>query len=408
MKVIISALCTLFLLHLSAQAEASTGTLQTAVTSTDWVLLVVYILIALVFSFVCSIAEAVLLSITPSYIEHLQKDQPRRATLLKKLRLDNVDRSLAAILTLNTIAHTVGAIVAGAKATVVFGNAWIGLFSALMTLAILFFSEIIPKTIGAVYWEKLAPITALFVRWLTKLLYPLIWVSEGLTKLISKGKQQHIFSREEFLAMAGLGKRTGDIDEHESRIIDNLFMLGSLKAKDIMTPRRVIHYLQENDRINDVFEHVISTKFSRIPLYSNDIDDITAFVLKDDVLMAQAQGKESLELKEIQREMVCVLDEMTLPNLLETLLNQRQHIALVVDEYGDTRGLVTLEDLVETLLGMEIMDEVDEVKDMQKLAREQWLHRAQKRGLMVDELEEKELEEKEQFDSKSQQNEENP
>lgn len=377
------------MLTLSIPVNAAAETVSIAVTSTDWALLIVYILVALLFSFVCSIAEAVLLSITPSYIEHLQQEQPKRAALLKKLRLDNVDRSLAAILTLNTIAHTVGAIAAGAKATVVFGNTWIGLFSALMTLAILFFSEIIPKTIGAVYWEKLAPVTAVFVRWLTKVLYPLIWVSEGLTKLISKGKQQHIFSREEFLAMAGLGKKTGDIDEHESRIIDNLFRLGSLKAKDIMTPRRVVHYLQENDKINDVFDHVVSTKFSRIPVYSQDIDDITAFVLKDDVLMAQAQGQESWELKQLQREMICVLDEMTLPNLLETLLNQRQHIALVVDEYGDTRGLVTLEDLVETLLGMEIMDEVDEVRDMQKLAREQWLQRAQKRGLLVDELEEK-------------------
>ena len=354
-------------------------------SSSDWILLIVYILVALVFSFICSIAEAVLLSITPSYIEHLQQEQPKRATLLKKLRLDNVDRSLAAILTLNTIAHTVGAIVAGAKATVVLGNAWIGLFSALMTLAILFFSEIIPKTIGAVYWEKLASVTALFVRWLTKVLYPLIWVSEGLTKLISRGKQQHIFSREEFLAMAGLGKKTGDIDEHESRIIDNLFRLGSLKTKDIMTPRRVIQYLQENDQINDVFDQVVSTKFSRIPVYSNDIDDITAFVLKDDVLMAQAQGQESWQLKQIQREMVCVLDEMSLPNLLETLLNQRQHIALVVDEYGDTRGLVTLEDLVETLLGLEIMDEVDQVQNMQSFAREQWLKRASSRGLLVEE-----------------------
>ncbi|RDX35409.1 HlyC/CorC family transporter [Kangiella sp. HD9-110m-PIT-SAG06] len=395
MKGIIKALSSFFLLSLSLEVHSSSNIASAAATSTDWILLVAYILVALVFSFVCSIAEAVLLSITPSYIEHLQQDRPRRAILLKKLRLDNVDRSLAAILTLNTIAHTVGAIVAGAKATLVFGNAWIGLFSALMTLAILFFSEIIPKTIGAVYWERLAPATAVFVRWLTKVLYPLIWVSEGLTKLISRGKQQHIFSREEFLAMAGLGKKTGDIDEHESRIIDNLFRLGSLKAKDIMTPRRVIHYLQENDKINDVFDHVVSTKFSRIPVYSNDIDDITSFVLKDDVLMAQAQGQESWQLKQIQREIVCVLDEMKLPNLLESLLNQRQHIALVVDEYGDTRGLVTLEDLVETLLGMEIMDEVDEVRDMQKLAREQWLQRARARGLLVDEDEKKDAEQDE-------------
>ncbi|WP_223669887.1 hemolysin family protein [Kangiella shandongensis] len=374
------------LLLVSNAVEAAENT-ATAIDQWDIVLLAVYVFIALFFSFVCSIAEAVLLSITPSYIEHLQQERPKRALLLKRLRLDNVDRSLAAILTLNTIAHTVGAIVAGAKATVVFGSAWIGLFSALMTLAILFFSEIIPKTIGAVYWGKLAPVTAVFVRWLTKVLYPLIWISEGLTKLISRGKQQHIFSREEFLAMAGLGKKTGDIDEHESRIIHNLFRLNSLKAKDIMTPRRVIHYMQESDRIADIFDHVVESKFSRIPIYSNDIDDITAFVLKDDVLMAQAQGKETLELKAIQRQMVCVLDEMSLPHLLETLLNQKQHIALVVDEYGDTRGLVTLEDLVETLLGMEIMDEVDEVKDMQKLARQQWLQRAQARGLIDEEIE---------------------
>ena len=405
MKAIIGAFGALFMLTLSTQTHAAAETVSMAVTTTDWVLLITYILVALLFSFVCSIAEAVLLSITPSYIEHLQQERPKRAELLKKLRLDNVDRSLAAILTLNTIAHTVGAIAAGAKATVVFGNTWIGLFSALMTLAILFFSEIIPKTIGAVYWERLASVTAIFVRWLTKVLYPLIWVSEGLTKLISKGKKQHIFSREEFLAMAGLGKKTGDIDEHESRIIDNLFRLGSLKAKDIMTPRRVVHYLQENDRINDVFDHVVSTKFSRIPVYSQDIDDITAFVLKDDVLMAQAQGQESWELKQLQREMICVLDEMTLPNLLETLLNQRQHIALVVDEYGDTRGLVTLEDLVETLLGMEIMDEVDEVRDMQKLAREQWLQRARDRGLLVDEDEEQDQEqEPEEAQEKPQEN----
>jgi len=405
LKAIIGAFGALFMLTFSKQTHAAAETVSIAVTTTDWVLLITYILVALLFSFVCSIAEAVLLSITPSYIEHLQQERPKRAELLKKLRLDNVDRSLAAILTLNTIAHTVGAIAAGAKATVVFGNTWIGLFSALMTLAILFFSEIIPKTIGAVYWERLASVTAIFVRWLTKVLYPLIWVSEGLTKLISKGKKQHIFSREEFLAMAGLGKKTGDIDEHESRIIDNLFRLGSLKAKDIMTPRRVVHYLQENDRINDVFDHVVSTKFSRIPVYSQDIDDITAFVLKDDVLMAQAQGQESWELKQLQREMICVLDEMTLPNLLETLLNQRQHIALVVDEYGDTRGLVTLEDLVETLLGMEIMDEVDEVRDMQKLAREQWLQRARDRGLLVDEDEEQDQEqEPEEAQEKPQEN----
>lgn len=346
-------------------------------------LLLIYVFGALFFSFLCSVAEAVLLSITPSYIEKLNQTEPLRAQRIRRLRFVEIDRSLAAILTLNTIAHTVGAIVAGAKATYVFGSAWIGLFSAVMTVMILFFSEIIPKTIGAVYWKRLANVTAYFVAFLIKLLYPFIWLSEQVTRLISRGKQHHIFNRDEFLAMAGLGHRTGHINEHESRIIDNLFRLNSLKAKDIMTPRRVIVSFDENLRVEDVFEDVMNTNFSRLPIYSESIDDITAFVLKNDVLMAQAK-EDNKQLKDLKRDLLCVIEDTSLPMLLESLLNERQHIALVVDEYGDTRGLVSLEDLVETLLGLEIMDEVDQVQNMQKFAREQWQKRAVSRGLLVD------------------------
>ena len=347
-------------------------------------LLLVYVFGALFFSFLCSIAEAVLLSITPSYMEKLKQTEPVKAQRIRRLRFIEVDRSLAAILTLNTIAHTVGAIVAGAKATYVFGSAWIGLFSAVMTVMILFFSEIIPKTIGAVYWKALANATALFVSFLIKVLYPFIWMSEQVTRLISRGKQQHIFNRDEFLAMAGLGRRMGHINEHESRIIDNLFRLNTLKAKDIMTPRRVIVSFDENLRVDDVFEDIINTNFSRLPVYSESVDDITAFVLKNDVLMAQAKD-DNKQLKDLKRDLLCVIEDTSLPMLLESLLNGRQHIALVVDEYGDTRGLVTLEDLVETLLGLEIMDEVDQVQNMQSFAREQWLKRASSRGLLVEE-----------------------
>ena len=180
------------------------------------------------------------MSITPSYIAGLRDKKPKLAALLKRLKQENVDQSLAAILTLNTIAHTVGAIGSGAKATVVFGSAWFGLFSALMTLMILFLSEIIPKTIGAVYWRNLAGLTAQFVRGLIWSLYPLIWVSEALTRLIARRKSAHAFSREEFIAMAGIGERAGKIDPRESRIIRNLFRLDSLTAGDIMTPRTVI------------------------------------------------------------------------------------------------------------------------------------------------------------------------
>ena len=195
------------------------------------------------FSFLCSIAEAVLLSITPSYVEQLKQSHPDQAMRIKKLRFDDVDRSLAAILTLNTIAHTVGAIVAGAKATHVFGDQWIGVFSAVITVLILMFSEIIPKTIGAVYWKSLAIPTTRFVSVLIKLLYPLIVVSEYITKLISKGKTHDGFSRDEFIAMAGLGERSGQIKQHEAQIFKNLFKMGSLKCKDIMTPRSVISNL---------------------------------------------------------------------------------------------------------------------------------------------------------------------
>src|SRR5690554_3633061 len=347
-------------------------------------LLLLYVLGALLFSFLCSIAEAVLLSITPSYMENLKQTEPLKAQRIRRLRFIQIDRSLAAILTLNTIAHTVGAIVAGAKASRVFGDTWIGLFSAVMTLLILFFSEIIPKTIGAVYWKSLANVTTYFVAFLIKALYPFIWLSEQVTRLISRGKQQHIFNRDEFLAMAGLGHRTGHINEQESRIIDNLFTLHTLKAKDIMTPRRVIFSLSASASVDSVAEEVMNNHFSRIPIYSEDVDDITAFVLKNDILMAQAQNENKL-LKELKRDLLCVIEDTTLPLLLELLLKKGQHMALVVDEYGDTRGLVSLEDLVETLLGLEIMDEVDQVQDMQKYAREQWRKRAVFRGLLLDE-----------------------
>ncbi len=384
-KLIIGGVLFLLGLLLVGPVQAGSANLEiTEVTSLDWALLAIYILIAILFSFLCSIAEAVLLSITPSYIEHLQEKKPKKAKVLRTLRITSVDRSLAAILTLNTIAHTVGAIAAGAQATIVFGSVWIGLFSVIMTLAILFFSEIVPKTIGAVYWKQLASVTAVYVQWLIKILYPLIWLSEMITKWISHGKKQHIFSRDEFLAMAGLGERTGEIDKHEFRIVRNLFRFRQLRAKDIMTPRTVMVSLPASAKVEDVFQRVLDIRFSRLPIYSEDNDDITDFVLKDDILMTQAKEHGTRTLGHLKRKLMVVLAEMPLPDLMEVLLNERQHIALVVDEYGQTSGLVTLEDVVETLLGLEIMDEMDEVKDMQLLARQQWRKRAEKRGLIID------------------------
>jgi CBS domain containing-hemolysin-like protein len=347
-------------------------------------LLLIYVFLALFFSFLCSIAEAVLLSITPSYVEKLKKTDSKGAARVKRLRFDQVDRSLAAILTLNTIAHTVGAIIAGAKATHVFGDAWIGVFSGVITILILVFSEIIPKTIGAVYWKPLTGAVITFVDWLIKLLFPLIILSEMITKMISRGKKHHMFNRDEFIAMAGLGARSGLIDKHESRIINNLFKLKSLKAKDIMTPRSVVTSFQQDLMVGEVVSTVIDTRFSRLPIFDQDMDDSDGFVLKSDILAAQTAGVDK-PLKALKRDMHVVIQDMALPVLMESLMNDSQHVALVVTEYGDVAGLVTLEDVVETLLGLEIMDELDQIQDMQEYARSQWEKRAASRGMLVDE-----------------------
>ena len=356
-------------------------------SSTDIMLLALYVLIALLFSFLCSIAEAVLLSITPSYIEKLRSSEPERAKKLKNLRQDNVDRSLAAILTVNTIAHTVGAIAAGAQATVVFGSAWIGVFSGAMTLAILFLSEIIPKTIGAIYWPNLIKPTMVFIGVSIRLLYPLIWLSEGLTRMIARGKTAHPFSRDELLAMTNIGERSGHIEEQEAKIIRNLIKFSTLEATDIMTPRTVVTALHINLSVSDALKESLDHAFSRLPVFGSSMDDIIGVVLKDDILAFEAQSRGDAKLGVLKRDIKRVPASISLPNLLELFLNSRQHIALVEDAFGGTKGIVTLEDVIEALLGMEIMDEMDNVEDMRVLARRQWQARAEKLGIDVDALE---------------------
>lgn len=363
-----------------AVAAAPAGDQGTA-TQMDVLILIGSILLALGFSFLCSIAEAVLLSVTPSYIESLRGKSPKRAERLRKLKLENVDRSLAAILTLNTIAHTVGAILSGAKATVVFGSAWFGVFSAIMTLMILFLSEIVPKTLGAVYWKQLVGPTALFVHGLIWLLYPMVWISEYLTQWISGGKKGHVFSRDELISMARIGEASGDMPKSESRILKNLFRLGILTAQDIMTPRTVIASLDEKETLSAVLATVTKRPFSRIPIYKDDKDQIDGFVLRDDVLMGNARDRGEHTLESIRRDIMRVPHTILLTELFDFFLKERQHIAIVLDEYGGTKGLVTLEDLVETLLGMEIIDETDNVVDMRALARKRWKHRAKSMGI---------------------------
>ena len=360
---------------LAAIAEVSIGG--------DAFLLLLYVVLALLFSFLCSIAEAALLSITPSYIAGLRHSNPKQAALLKKLRQDNIDQSLAAILTVNTIAHTVGAIGAGAKATAVFGSAWFGVFSGVMTLLILFLSEIIPKTLGALHWRRLAGFTLAYVNILVKVMYPLIVVSEKLTQWISGGKKPQDFSRDEFVAMAGIGQEQGHINDRESKIIRNLFLFKSLDATAIMTPRLVVSALKKEMAVTDALAAPGQMPFSRLPIYDKDLDSIVGFVLREDLLMAQNQGRGDVKLVEFRREIISVLSSTSLSRVLETLLEKRQHIVVVVGEYGETKGLVTLEDVVETLLGIEILDEGDKVEDMQQLARQLWARRAERLGIVI-------------------------
>lgn len=356
-----------------------------SLTSADMAALAAYVALALLFSFLCSISEAVLLSLTPSYIEGLADGRPSLANRLRRLKVDDIDRSLAAILTLNTIAHTVGAIGAGAKAVAVFGSAYFGVFSAVMTLAILFLSEIVPKTIGALYWVNLAGATAWFVQVLIWLLFPLIVVSERITRLIARGRSAHIFSRDEMAAMASIGERAGQLDPGESQIIRNLMLLDRLSARDIMTPRPVITALPERTTVAEAMELIGKRPFSRLPLYRETIDQVTGFVLKHEVMLSHAQGREGLGLSELRRDMPSVPATLPLRRLMDVLLEtHRVHIALVIDEYGGTAGLVTMEDAVETLLGLDIVDEMDQAVNMRLLARRRWQQRARTMGLDVD------------------------
>ncbi|MCS3755352.1 CNNM domain-containing protein [Salinibacter ruber] len=347
-------------------------------------LLLLYVALAIGVSFLCSVMEAVLLSVTPSYVAALEREGSTVGKRLHQFK-ENVDRPLAAILSLNTIAHTVGAAGVGAQAAVVFGEAYTGIVAGVLTLLILVLSEIIPKTLGAVYWRTLTPALVRLLTATIIVMWPLVKLSQGLTYLLSQDQDEAAFSREEFTAMAELGEEEGVFEEKESRILRNLFRFNSLRVKDVMTPRTVIFQMPERKTIGDVVEEHDEFRFSRIPVYDNDPDDITGYVLKDEMLLRAAQEEFDVSLSEISRDILVVHETLALPDLLERLLDRLEHIALVVDEYGGVAGVVTMEDVVETLLGLEIVDEADSVEDMQALARKQWFKRARELGMVSDE-----------------------
>jgi CBS domain containing-hemolysin-like protein len=354
-------------------------------------LLVFYLLLAILVSFFCSVAEAVLLSVRPSYIAALENKGAASAKRLKKLHV-NLDRPLAAILTANTIAHTVGAAGVGAQAGIVFGNEYIGLTSAILTLLILVFSEIIPKTLGANYWQQLAPLFSVLIDGLMRILLPFVWMSEKLTRLLSRsGTSAYTFSRDEMEAMAKIGAREGVLENKELKIVSNLMRLNRLSVRYIMTPRPVIFSVSERITVKDFFASHASKPFSRIPVYGKQSDDVTGYLLKSDLMIAQAKDEFEKPLTEFRRPFLVLPDILTTSEIFDRLMHEKSHIALVVDEYGTVQGIVTLEDVIETLVGMEITDELDKVEDMQILASKRWRERMKSIGIDPDSMEKTEI-----------------
>jgi len=348
-------------------------------------LLFVYLAVAILISFLCSILEAVLLSITPSFVESMKHGKRKKLGLSLEQLKSNVDRPLAAILSFNTIAHTVGAAGVGAQAAKVFGNEYLGVVSAVLTLLILIFSEIIPKTIGANYWRSLIGFTASTLRVLIWLMYPLVVLSKGITRLLSRDDATATsVSRAEVSAMADIGEKEGVFASTESKMIKNLVTLRNITVEDVMTPRTVIVMMQEDRQLQELFNHETFDKFSRIPVYQKNRDDISGYVHKIDVLSRLAADEHELKLKDIKREVMMVGNEMKLPVVLDELVESKEHFALVTDRYGGVAGLVTMEDIMETLLGREIMDEFDGIEDMQDYARKRWRSRAKKLGLIIE------------------------
>lgn len=350
-------------------------------------LLLLYIGLALGLSFLCSVLEAVLLSVTPSYVARLEREGRASGRSLRHLKAQ-VDRPLAAILGLNTVAHTVGAAGAGAQAQTLWGAESLAVASGLLTLLILIGSEIIPKTLGAVYWRQLAPVVARALPPMVWALYPLVLLSEGLTYLMTqKGTRKGGgVSREEIEAMAILGAEQGTLGEPESRVLRNMFRSGSLRAHDIMTPRTVLVSLNAEATLREVLQGQSSLTFSRLPVWRKDKENIVGYVLKDQLLLHAAKDELDRRVEEFLRRILVAPDSLPVPLLLERMLDRREQIALVVDEYGGVEGVATMEDIVETLLGMEIIDEEDQVRSMREMARNRWFERARRLGLVTSEL----------------------
>ena len=343
------------------------------IKSIMYLLLIIYLLGALSISFMCSILEAVLLSTPLSYATMLEEQGKKSAKTLSDYK-KNVDRPVAAILSLNTIAHTIGAAGVGSEAVKVFGETYFGVVSAIMTLLILVVSEIIPKTIGASYWRSL------IIRVLVFITYPLVLLSEFITRIFASKEGQVSVSREEVSAMVNVGASEGVFEAKEKKMIQNFIRLVNVKATEIMTPNLVVESAPESTALRDFNDEELT--FSRIPVYKDNKDYITGYVLRDDVLEKIAEDKFDIRLSDLIRPILSFGEDVTVDEIWEQMIEKKEHISIITDEYGCMRGIVTMEDVIETMLGVEIVDENDDVVDMQKLALERWKKmKAQRKSL---------------------------
>lgn len=343
--------------------------------------LIAYLFLALVVSFICSIMESVLLSTPQSFLIVKYENGHSWAKLFMDMKI-NINKPLSAILSLNTVAHTIGAAGVGAQAIKVFGEAYFGMVSAILTLMILVFTEIIPKTIGARYWRNLTKLSYFTIKTMIVITYPLVLMSAVLTRMFSRNLNDQTTSREEIAALASIGTNEGIFSEKEHKIIQNILRLKNIKVTEIMTPRVVVAAADENLPLIDFLKNKNYLKFSRIPVYAGKDENITGYVFRQTVFENLAEDKHNLRLKDIKRGIFIVPGSMALFLLWEKLLEKKEHIALIVDEYGGFDGIVTMEDIIETLLGLEIVDEKDTITDMQKFARERWKTRQAKYNLL--------------------------
>ena len=334
-------------------------------------LIYIIMVIAIALSALCSMLEATLLSTPLSYVTGLEEQGAKGAQRLKRLK-QNPDRPISAILCLNTIANTVGASIVGSLVYEVYGDALVGVFSTIFTFAILIFSEIIPKTIGSYYWRQVAMPSATVIRGMIIISYPLVWLSEWITKLVASKKQPLSVSREEVSAMVSVGTQEGVFDNSESQMIQSLFKLSSKTLYEIMTPRTVAITASANMKLKEFYDNQMHRIYSRIPVYDENPNFITGFVLKQTVLEELAEDKFNKQLKDIRRPILSYNEDKLVSEVWEEMLLKKEHIAQVQDEYGCFLGIVTMEDIIETIIGREIVDESDTIVDMQAYAREKW------------------------------------